>query len=1097
MKFMRKGVSLFLSSGFLLAFAFCSRFAEAATNFYVDPVSGNDANNGTSNATAFKTLERSRQAVAAVNAGMTDDITVQLRGGVHRLSTTLTLGAADSGMNGFNVVYRNYGNEKPIVSGGVDLSGGWILDDAVKNIYRRSGVTFPFRQLYVNGTTAMRARMPNQTDANTFGPYFTMIGVNSANKQAIINRAEISNWSGLTNVEMVMNPHWYHYRGRISSYTMNATQALVTFRTPESNTLFVKGDSFWPSAPYFFENSKDFLDAEGEWFLDAASSMLYYKPRSGENMATAVVIAPFLDKLVQLSGTSSSNKVRNVRFEGLAFNEAGWNGPSNNGSSMTQGCRDLVTAVKQGAITAQYADNLEFASCSFRFLGLNGISYVKGVTGGSIHDCDFRWISGNGIVLHDDGVANPAAGDACQDIRIVNNGITRFGQQYSNGIGIVSYFVKRMLIADNEISYGPYMGTQTGGQAGGHIDVGMKDNILRNNFVHHMMQFHDDGGAFYTLAQQQGTLVVDNWADTLLATKLTGGYAVAGIYADNYSEFITYERNATVNCTTATYEQTGIGARNNQFISNVTTADPAITQYSGRKANYFWPMKREAESMTISGGAADSGNSYSNDAGVTFGAAGSLSTSFGGAGGNYNIHTAYVTGDAGAAGYRMLVNGTQVDAWTASLTPVGTGLQIRHRVTRLVALGAGDLIVLAVTPASGTPAKVDYVEIYAQVPAVLSAPNNLKAAAVSGTKIKLEWESSIGVGTYNVRRADSISGPFVDIATGVAQTNWMDSKLVQGRPYFYQITATNAGGTSSASNTVSAIPHPFSGTRMLEASADAFVQRGNPTSNFGSATEVVIKNAPTTSIHRKGYIRFDLTGQSVHFTPNASLQMIASTWNETVSWKVYGLNDRDAGESWVENSITWSNAPANITTTGDSLESTRVTLLGTLSPAGVPPPGNVLELRSAALDSFLLADTDHKVTLILIRTTSSTSGNSAVASRENTTFAAPSLEFARVVLDSDGDAYEDAFEIANGSNPFNASSIPLKITGAGFQTGAFAVTASGFSPYFPYVLKRSANLSDGFPVTVGAPFFTTDPPSALFDPSPPQGKAFYRVEPAW
>ena len=228
--------------------------------------------------------------------------------------------------------------------------------------------------------------------------------------------------------------------------------------------------------------------------------------------------------------------MRNIRFEGLAFTQAGWNGPSTNGSAMTQGCRELVTSVKQGAITAQYADELEFASCSFRFLGLNAISYVKGVTGGSIHDCDFRWISGNGIVIHDDGVANPAAGDACQDIRIVNNAIARFGQQYSNGIGIVSYFVKRMLIADNEICYGPYMGTQTGGQAGANIDVGMKDNILRNNFVHHMMQLHDDGGAFYTLARQQGTHVVDNWADTLLATRLTGGYAVAGLYADNYSE---------------------------------------------------------------------------------------------------------------------------------------------------------------------------------------------------------------------------------------------------------------------------------------------------------------------------------------------------------------------------------------------------------------------------------------------------------------------------------------------------------------------------------------------------------------------------------
>ena len=328
---------------FLLALALCgSTVASAVADFYVDPVSGNDANNGTSTATAFRTLGRSRQAVAAVNAGMTEDITVHLRGGIHRLSSTLTLGPTDSGTNDFDVVYRNYANETPVISGGVDLSGGWVLHDAVRNIYRKSGVTFAFRQLYVNASTAVRARTPNQTDADTFGPYLTMTGVKSANKQAIIKPEDISNWSNLTNVEMVMNPHWYHYRGRISSYTTNATQVLshsARLRAiPSSIKVTVSGRTL----PYFFENSIDFLDAEGEWFLDTSSTTLYYKPRSGENMSTTTIEAPLLDTLVQLSGTSSSNKVRNVRFEGLTFTQAGWNGPSINGSAMTQGSRELV-----------------------------------------------------------------------------------------------------------------------------------------------------------------------------------------------------------------------------------------------------------------------------------------------------------------------------------------------------------------------------------------------------------------------------------------------------------------------------------------------------------------------------------------------------------------------------------------------------------------------------------------------------------------------------------------------------------------------------------------------------------------------------------
>jgi hypothetical protein len=1035
---------------FLLALAFCGGTVASATDFYVDPVSGNNANNGTSPATAFKTLEKARNAVRLINTGMTEDITVHLRGGIHRLAATLTLGPSDSGRNGFHVVYRNYGSEIPVISGGVNLSGGWVLHDAAKNIYKKTGVTNQFRQLTVNASSTIRARTPNQTNPDTLGPYLTMIGIDAAAKEAIVPRAPIEGWrsvAGLANVEVVMHPHWYQYRGRIDdrppaeggSY-QNATQVRFKFQSPENGSIFGKGDSFWDSAsfpvPYFVENSIDFLDAEGEWFHDAATSTLYYKPRPGEYMPTATVEAPVLERLIQISGTSSSisNKVRNVRFEGLTFTQTGWNGPSIKGSAMTQGSRELVQPfAKHGAITAQHADNIDIAFCKFRFLGFTAISYVKGVTGGSIRNCDFRWLSGNGIVIHDDGTKDPAEGDFCQNIRIVNNGITRFGQQYSNGIGIVSYFVKRMLIADNEISYGPYMGTQTGGQSGGHEDVGMKDNILRNNYVHHVMQFHDDGAAFYTLGRQQGTHIVDNWADTIQWTELTGHYPVAGIYADNYSEFITYERNANVNCTKAINQNVSGGVQNIRLISNVTTAETGITDYAGRKTNYVLPTKIEAENMTITTGTAESGvSAYSNNAGVTFSAAGNLSTTYTGAAGTYNIHTAYVTGDTAAASYRLRVNGTTLDTWTAELTPAGTGLQIRHRIERGVTLAAGAVIRLEITSVPGPPAKVDYVEIYGRQLSTPLAPESLTANAASATKIALAWEGWTGgdaTATYEIFRATALAGPFTSIATGVNGTTWMDSHLIQGTPYFYKVRMTTAQGTSPDSATVSATPQPSASITTLESSADAFVRAGstNANTNFGTTTTLVVKNATTADNQRKAYIRFDLTGQNIHSTPNASLQfMVESPWNETTPWQVYGLKDADAGESWGEGTITWNNAPANTTSSGDGLVSSRVVFLGTLATTGPQPLGKVLELQSAALDAFLLADTDDKVTFILTRA-STASGNSIVASREHATIAAPALEFDKLVLGTNGvievsgstQRYQDADSLTHTISNFN------------------------------------------------------------------------------
>jgi hypothetical protein len=52
-------------------------------------------------------------------------------------------------------------------------------------------------------------------------------------------------------------------------------------------------------------------------------------------------------------------------------------------------------------------------------------------------------------------------------------------------------------------------------------------------------------------------------------------------------------------------------------------------------------------------------------------------------------------------------------------------------------------------PASGTPAKVDYVEIYASQIAVPTAPGDLRASVVSGTRIALAWEGATGAARHD------------------------------------------------------------------------------------------------------------------------------------------------------------------------------------------------------------------------------------------------------------------------------------------------------------------------------------------------------------
>ncbi len=99
--------------------------------------------------------------------------------------------------------------------------------------------------------------------------------------------------------------------------------------------------------------------------------------------------------------------------------------------------------------------------------------------------------------------------------------------------------------------------------------------------------------------------------------------------------------------------------------------------------------------------------------------------------------------------------------------------------------------------------------------------------------------------------------------------------------------------------------------------------------------------------------------------------------------------------------------------------------------------------------------------------------------------------------DTDGDGVNDDVEVARGSDPLNAASIPstapLMVTASGFKPGgSFEVTVSGLAPTNNYRLVRGTDLT-GFPTEVQSK--TANAATETFtDGSPPTGKAFYRVE---
>ncbi|QGQ99051.1 hypothetical protein EHS13_31330 [Paenibacillus psychroresistens] len=532
-------------------------FAATQATYYVNPSGGSDSNNGTSTGTAFATIAKARDVVRTINSSMTGDIIVNLMNGMHTLSSTLTLGTADSGTNGYKVIYQAYAGATPVISGGVDITTGWTLFDSGKNIYKKTGVNWSFRQLYVNDTRGVRARTPNLTDEITGAPY---LSATNSSYPYTVNTADIGTWANSGTAEMVIVNHWSQYRGRISGYLGNT----VSFKSPENGFAF-NHHGQGSSAPYFFENAYELLDAAGEWFLDSANTTLYYKPRAGETMNTTSIVAPKLETLVDITGTSAGSKAHHIQFNGITFKHSNWLAPNSYGYVDNQaGFRYQTTGGGSNAEirnTARYTapvsmlqlkntSNITLDHNTFKFAGSWGVMGYEATDNTSITWNSFTKNAGGAVAL---GIAgdqwdeqSSMDGQSINDT-ITNNTVDSTGLDYADMVGIGAMLPQNMTISKNEVKNLAYTGITIGWNWTDN-EHGMTNNQIFGNHIHHVSKLLDDGGGIYTLGKMTGsTKFYQNYIHDLAGSAYNGGYPIAAIYFDNGSAYKTAEYNVLNN----------------------------------------------------------------------------------------------------------------------------------------------------------------------------------------------------------------------------------------------------------------------------------------------------------------------------------------------------------------------------------------------------------------------------------------------------------------------------------------------------------------------------------------------------------------------
>ncbi|MEO8048391.1 MAG: right-handed parallel beta-helix repeat-containing protein [Nitrospirota bacterium] len=547
------------------------------TVFYVAPFSmgGSDNSFGTSNE-PFLTLERAKQAVGSVNKNMTGDIVVYLREGTYELKEPVVFQAHDSGQQGYRVTYMAYPGEHPVVTGGQRILG-WV--HAGNGVFKANTHGLQFRQLYVNGQPRVRARTPNEGSFNRLHRWDT------SDRTIVVASSEIPNLSEVHGVEMVIHKEWTQNNLRLASVSLTGSEAYVIPLEPDRTKAFRSHDYLRKNGQsYYLENAFEFLDAEGEWYLRAASNEVYYKPRAEEDASTMVAIAPKLPQLLRFQGTPNA-PVENIHFRGIVFEHSTWLAPSEEGFATNQ-ADSIFKGTKQtyqipGAIHVQNAENIRFEGNVFRNIGATAVVLWSGVRDNAFVGNTFQNISASGISIGMDLEKQPIdPSQVCRDNVIKNNLITKVGRDYHSSVGIFAGYTEGLVIENNELADMPYTGISVG-WGWTFNETPLRNNLIKRNRIHHVMNLLADGAGIYTLSRQPGTRIVENYIFNIARSPWAGDFPISGMYLDEGSSLIELTNNLleqvpigidfhraeynTVTNNMASYQERN-ASRNNDFV---------------------------------------------------------------------------------------------------------------------------------------------------------------------------------------------------------------------------------------------------------------------------------------------------------------------------------------------------------------------------------------------------------------------------------------------------------------------------------------------------------------------------------------------------
>ena len=576
-------------------------------------------NDSTNRLTPEMALRKAREIRRVRKDDKDASIHIIFPGGTYHLSQSLRFREEDSGTKSNPLVIEAKDGKPVVLSGGIvvsnwvelketpygvpsDVRGVWAAP-IPQELENRS----PIRQLWINNRKGERSRHPNGDVMDR------MIRWDRHAEQAWIPQSSVKllDMKRLEGLEIFIEQQWEIAMCRISSVTVKGSEACLTFKQPESSIEFAHP---WPqpvfstngNAAFYLVGAMAFLDTPGEWILDTANSRILYLPLMGEDMKTAIVVAPFLETMVTVNGTLDS-PVHDIVFDNLGFEHTSWTRPYESGHVPLQDGMAIIDSYKlspkgtpyhlkldnltwiermSAAVRVQNANRIVFNGCRFEHLGNSGLDFESGTEKDQVSNSVFHDIGGNGIqwgrfsdtVTETHKPYKPAdAREVCHDEVIERNSVSNCGTEDWGCSGILAGFVHDVSISHNDVFDLPYTGISLG-WGWQKKESCLRNNKIIGNHVFRVARKLGDTAGIYVLSSQPGTLIAENCVEDIkMSPYVFDPEHWFYLYLDEGSSYITVRDNW---CPTERFLKNANGP-GNKWINNGPYVSDAIRTNAG------------------------------------------------------------------------------------------------------------------------------------------------------------------------------------------------------------------------------------------------------------------------------------------------------------------------------------------------------------------------------------------------------------------------------------------------------------------------------------------------------------------------------------